>query len=186
MPESKQSLNVLTPTHGISSEARVSDLLLHNPLRWNVDLIKHIFWEEDEILIYALPLGRLPQVDRWIWHYDSKGAYIVRSAYYSAITLLNREARMVVFSLNHRFQFGNSSGIKAYGMVPKLILSRQYILLKLLLPQFIVFWIHGNSRWIPPSQGFIKINLDGAVHASNPSVGAGVIASDWSGNCLQW
>ncbi|KAK8952445.1 hypothetical protein KSP39_PZI004212 [Platanthera zijinensis] len=40
--------------------------------------------------------------------------------------------------------------------------------------------------WKPPAQGFIKINFDGAVRSGPPMVGAGVIARDSSGGCLDW
>ncbi|KAK8956842.1 hypothetical protein KSP39_PZI001252 [Platanthera zijinensis] len=44
----------------------------------------------------------------------------------------------------------------------------------------------GGHGWRPPAHGSIKINFDGAVRSGPPMVGAGVIARDSSGGCLDW
>ncbi|XP_012072698.1 uncharacterized protein LOC105634449 [Jatropha curcas] len=48
---------------------------------WNLGLVDSLFNERDKQLIAAIPLSRIPQVDKLCWKFEEKGMYSVRSAY---------------------------------------------------------------------------------------------------------
>jgi len=47
---------------------------------WNEELIRDVFWPEDEELILSTPV-HVNLEDTLAWHFDSKGMFSVRSAY---------------------------------------------------------------------------------------------------------
>lgn len=55
---------------------------LVNPVTgtWDVELVKDIFWEEDQRIILAIPVSE-GRENSLAWHYDTKGRFSVRSAY---------------------------------------------------------------------------------------------------------
>jgi len=69
----------ITP-RGSNIISDVSELI--NPVTddWDQQLVRDIFWEEDQKIILALPLN-----ENWpnllAWHYDSKGIFSVKGAY---------------------------------------------------------------------------------------------------------
>ena len=48
--------------------------------KWDTELIRDIFWEEDADLILQMPL-RDGAVDFLAWHFDTKGVFSVKQAY---------------------------------------------------------------------------------------------------------
>lgn len=47
---------------------------------WNSDLLNFLFNKDDILLIKKLPINKSVE-DRWIWHFDKKGLYSVKSGY---------------------------------------------------------------------------------------------------------
>ncbi|GER28347.1 ribonuclease H-like superfamily protein [Striga asiatica] len=61
--------------------------------RWNANLIRNIFVEQDATAILSIPLQNLHQPDKLIWHLNPKGEFTVKSAY-------KKSLRLVLLSLN--------------------------------------------------------------------------------------
>lgn len=59
----------------------VSDLIIDEPRRWNIELVNHLFWPADRQVILNIPLGMSNSTDVLMWHYDKKGLYSVKSGY---------------------------------------------------------------------------------------------------------
>ncbi|WVZ50961.1 hypothetical protein U9M48_002159, partial [Paspalum notatum var. saurae] len=61
--------------------SKVSDLIDQSTGRWDSELIKDLFWEEDAKHILAIPI-RPAMEDTVAWHFDPKGVFSVKSAYH--------------------------------------------------------------------------------------------------------
>ena len=72
-------------------DATVSNLLDEDTGGWNVTLVNTIFWEEDANVILSIPVTNLQAVDLRVWHYTKHGFYSVRSAYYLARILREKD-----------------------------------------------------------------------------------------------
>ncbi|XP_022131662.1 uncharacterized protein LOC111004787 [Momordica charantia] len=59
-------------------DVKVADLINPNG-QWDVHLISYIFCEEDRDLILSMPVSPYNSVDSWIWHFDKRGHYNVKS-----------------------------------------------------------------------------------------------------------
>ncbi|XP_061999558.1 uncharacterized protein LOC133716939 [Rosa rugosa] len=70
---------------------RVSDLLTREG-RWNEELVYQVCHGDDVPSILSIPLSSRRVNDRWIWHFDTKGLFSVKSAY----RLLMEEVRTEV------------------------------------------------------------------------------------------
>lgn len=57
----------------------MEDLILNR--QWNHEFIRHIFLPINQEIILNIPLSYYVSEDLWIWHYDLKGLYSVRSGY---------------------------------------------------------------------------------------------------------
>lgn len=55
--------------------------------QWKNSLIEKHLAKEDSEMIKRIPLPRWPKNDEWLWHYDKKGIYTVRSGYQLALKL---------------------------------------------------------------------------------------------------
>ncbi|GMN68764.1 hypothetical protein TIFTF001_037815 [Ficus carica] len=60
---------------------KVADLMVEGCRVWNKGKIDDTFWPVDQELIRGIPLGNGEGGDKWVWHFDSKGLYKVRSGY---------------------------------------------------------------------------------------------------------
>ncbi|KAH7526808.1 hypothetical protein JRO89_XSUnG0053100 [Xanthoceras sorbifolium] len=61
--------------------------LLQEPGFWHVDIVRRHFIHEEADLILSLPLSLHPRRDSFLWHFDSRGLFSVRSAYKVALGL---------------------------------------------------------------------------------------------------
>ena len=59
----------------------VSALVLPYSTTWNLELLHHLFSDQEIELITSLPLGRGSSEDKLIWPYLSSGIYSVKSGY---------------------------------------------------------------------------------------------------------
>ncbi|XP_059458355.1 uncharacterized protein LOC132187949 [Corylus avellana] len=74
--------SIQSPCRILQRDAKVSELIEPTSSRWNIPLIREIFWEEEADLICGLPLSRYNMQDRLIWKCTSSGEFSVRSAYH--------------------------------------------------------------------------------------------------------
>ncbi|KAL0411938.1 UNVERIFIED_CONTAM: hypothetical protein Slati_3783500 [Sesamum latifolium] len=81
------SFRPITPVPPAWAHLRVADLIDPVCCDWQVDLVKTIFWPDDSASILAIPLSRIGDADRLIWHYSKSGVFSVRSAYHLACAL---------------------------------------------------------------------------------------------------
>lgn len=79
----------------MSEILKVVDFLVEGSREWNVDKLARVFWPIDRDLILSLPLAQGDCRDKWIWHFDAKGCYKVRSGYRVVM-----ESRMTASSTN--------------------------------------------------------------------------------------
>ena len=70
----------ITP-RGHTVLTRVADLLHPDTGRWDEDLVRDVFWEEDVRYILATPTNP-DHEDVLAWHFDNKGQFSVKSAYH--------------------------------------------------------------------------------------------------------
>lgn len=57
----------------------MSDLL--TTTRWDREKLEEVFWLIDREFIWSITLSSRQRVDKWVWHYDKRGEFSVRSAY---------------------------------------------------------------------------------------------------------
>lgn len=77
---------------GRSLIQRVDELIDPISEQWDVQLLSQTFWEEDIKLICSLPL-HMEMDDIVGWHFDSKGRFLVCSAYKVHQSVMAREAQ---------------------------------------------------------------------------------------------
>lgn len=64
-----------------AGEVRVSDLFLPNSRQWDDNILKVVFSQYEIELIKKIPLRSAYRDDCWLWWWDSRGIYTVRSGY---------------------------------------------------------------------------------------------------------
>lgn len=76
----------------------VSDLIDENTRRWNLGVLEQTFDVEDVNNILSIPLAPTSSKDGWVWIYETKGHYTVRSGTHRAVDLRRMEAGLSIFS----------------------------------------------------------------------------------------
>ncbi|KAL6208953.1 hypothetical protein ACLB2K_019896 [Fragaria x ananassa] len=169
---------------------KVSDFLTVGRT-WNVHLIEEHFEQADVDLILAMPLSRRLIQNKLIWHYDPKGRFSTRSAYQLARQLLhdspsgsNNETAHVWKSVwfssipvwkerNLRVWEGKSH---TCSQVFYQVRSYDTLIRSCLLKKA------GGKRqfrpWVPPPNGWLKANFDGAFDSTTNCGGIGVVFRD--------
>ncbi|CAL1376561.1 unnamed protein product [Linum trigynum] len=108
LPSSPPSCPKLRP--GLHSfPSRISELICPNSHSWKKDLLVSLFMPESVDLILAIPLPVSHSFDSLIWHYDSSGAYTVKSGYHLLSNEYNLITRRPYSLLIHGF--GNCCGV---------------------------------------------------------------------------
>ncbi|TXG48608.1 hypothetical protein EZV62_024483 [Acer yangbiense] len=80
-PNFKVSSSRVLP-EGVSISA-----LIESPGKWCEELVFRYFNREEAVLILGIPLSVSRRRDSWLWHYDKKGFFSVKSAYKVALDL---------------------------------------------------------------------------------------------------
>lgn len=62
----------------------VGDLTDGETKEWNSTMIENLFTNEEVETILSIPLSLRQQEDKYVWHFDKRGAYSVRSGYHLA------------------------------------------------------------------------------------------------------
>ncbi|XP_061993749.1 uncharacterized protein LOC133711661 [Rosa rugosa] len=65
-------------------ELRVCDLMVENDYEWNIPLLEALFTPMEVGIIASIPLSLRGADDSFVWHYDKRGNYGVRSGYHVA------------------------------------------------------------------------------------------------------
>jgi hypothetical protein len=78
----KGSFMVRSDPQGSHPVESVSDLILADSQRWNVELIKEVFSEWEANVIVSIPLPPRQRVDHLFWDDTKNGLFSVKSAYY--------------------------------------------------------------------------------------------------------
>lgn len=73
----------------------VEERLIHNYVaslmgeggRWNVDLVRENFIDEEAEWVLKIPLLRQSREDEIIWHMDKRGLFNIKSAYHLGMNL---------------------------------------------------------------------------------------------------
>ncbi|XP_043812756.1 uncharacterized protein LOC110619075 [Manihot esculenta] len=78
----------------IDDAIHVSDLFVPGELRWDLEKVLNIFSMDDVRSILAIPLPLNPRPDKLIWHFEKRGFYMVKTAYYCVLSMLGRHLRV--------------------------------------------------------------------------------------------
>ncbi|XP_021593063.1 uncharacterized protein LOC110600514 [Manihot esculenta] len=78
----------------IDDAMHVSDLFVPGELRWDLEKVLNIFFMDDVRSILAIPLPLNPRPDKLIWHFEKRGFYMVKTAYYCALSMLGQHLRV--------------------------------------------------------------------------------------------
>ncbi|XP_043814106.1 uncharacterized protein LOC122724009 [Manihot esculenta] len=78
----------------IDDAMHVSDLFVPGELRWDLEKVLNIFSMDDVRSILAIPLPLNPRPDKLIWHFEKRGFYTVKTAYYCVLSMLGRHLRV--------------------------------------------------------------------------------------------
>ncbi|XP_070677505.1 uncharacterized protein [Malus domestica] len=167
----------------VSPNLRVSSLISHETMEWDLDFLVPFISEEAQVAIKCLPLGDFRCKDRLIWDASKNGKYSVKSGY--------RWLQMSsLASRDHRLPRTRNIPKKLWQMVP-------------INPLLVLFGISsaigsywdargwsglGASRpsarcglishWSPPPSPFLKINVDASWSCSSLSGFVGVVVRD--------
>lgn len=95
---------ILITTNRVAGMECVSDLILHNPNRWNRELIYSTFMEEEGNLIVSIPLPITNQSDNVVWSSEKSSVYLVKNEYKILIEPSKFEfSREIYFQANLEF-----------------------------------------------------------------------------------
>lgn len=64
---------------------------IQQPGRFNDELIQQCFLNPDTKIILSIPLSPFDHLDSWLWNYNRKGNYSIKSGYNLAISLVNSD-----------------------------------------------------------------------------------------------
>ncbi|KAK3198215.1 hypothetical protein Dsin_021630 [Dipteronia sinensis] len=70
----------IRPVRRLPDQIVVSDLM-EKSSRWSEPLLNDCFDEEEAEIILGIPISCSPLRDSWLWHFDMKGSFSVRSTY---------------------------------------------------------------------------------------------------------
>lgn len=101
---------IATPYIGDDLIQTVSDLIIPGTRSWNRDLIFDTFSPEDCAQIFSLPLSRESK-DGWIWLYDARGNYTVKSGHHRAVDLWRMEQGLVMAIGGNHWRYIWSSSV---------------------------------------------------------------------------
>ncbi|XP_024019719.1 uncharacterized protein LOC112091106 [Morus notabilis] len=73
------SFKPITPCSEGMEELLVEDLIVNR--QWDRSFVQANFLPVDQGVIFSIPLAYGMSKDRWMWHFDSKGLYTVKSGY---------------------------------------------------------------------------------------------------------
>lgn len=88
-----------SPPAVLDENALVTELFQANRMEWNVNLVKHIFWDEDAQAILSIPISTRNTPDKLIWGLSADGSLSVKSAYTAALSIKGRNVGEVSTSL---------------------------------------------------------------------------------------
>ena len=69
----------------------VRDLMTGDPKTWNSEVLENYVDPEDIPLIQSLAISQGYQRDKYCWSYTKNGMYTVKSGYWVAKNILNKE-----------------------------------------------------------------------------------------------
>ena len=76
----------------IEPHLRVCDLFEGNGRVWNIALLMELFSSRDIRAIISIPISITNKEDSFLWHFDKRGVYTVKSAYFVCMDLLGRSS----------------------------------------------------------------------------------------------
>ena len=73
----------------LSTNTKVSELMLENGREWKLRLIEEICLEEDKVQIKAIQPCGIDCEDTYTWDYTRQGYYTVKSGYWVQMNIIN-------------------------------------------------------------------------------------------------
>ncbi|XP_004305638.1 PREDICTED: putative ribonuclease H protein At1g65750-like [Fragaria vesca subsp. vesca] len=157
--------------------SRVSDLFV-SPGVWDVALLSHLFLAHIVHKNQALPISSRSHSDKSIWALDRKGLFTVKSAYHIARTRVLEDH---VMAPNPSVQLWN----KIWNApVPVPITLGWWEEFKSAIVKSRGRNVSPRDKWITPSSGYIKLNVDGAYNNASGMASLGGVFHAHTGSCL--
>ncbi|KAF8400019.1 hypothetical protein HHK36_015892 [Tetracentron sinense] len=168
---------------------------------WDINQLSQVFSPKEVVQISRIQSSRSGAPDRRVWHFQSSGIYSVRSGYHRFRELYPSG----LTALPSTSSASPTSCLKAVWVLelpPKVAwfiwrcMHNAIVVFKELLQKKVLFdsscpICGGNSplqdeacfkRWIPPTVGWVKVNVDGAAVNEGKFAGVGGIACDHHGH----
>ncbi|XP_060974644.1 uncharacterized protein LOC133039726 [Cannabis sativa] len=189
----------------------INDLMVVGERAWDLEVVLDIFNDRDKEIIIRTNIDQETLIDTWYWHKDLHGFYTMREAYrllhHSEITNTSEFEikiwkiawRLHVPPKVHQLMWRALSGClatkphsattlihgprrAAHGSLGDSRNAQQRRMGSLLVPT--------GSRmdlehWVKPVMGKIKVNVDGAIFASDGRFGAAGVARDYQGRFIE-
>ncbi|KAL0003922.1 hypothetical protein SO802_011483 [Lithocarpus litseifolius] len=156
-------------------DCRVSDLIDWNTYDWNRSIIAIKLHPEDMEAMVRIPLSRRHVPDVWMWLYNKRGNFSVRSGYYIA--------RMIAKEGNGLMESSNREGKGEVWLVQR---AKDFLQeyqdaqtqLSVPIPSGLM---QQQLRWVLPLGSAYKLNVDAAVFKGMKASGYGAVVRNDKG-----
>ncbi|KAL3516731.1 hypothetical protein ACH5RR_023633 [Cinchona calisaya] len=82
-----RSFKICIPPNQLPPSAKVIELIYLETQKWNEELVKDIFWEEEANIILSILLSSRLTSNQWVWHYSKNGKFSMKSCYHAVMGL---------------------------------------------------------------------------------------------------
>ncbi|XP_075640434.1 uncharacterized protein LOC142612204 [Castanea sativa] len=178
----KHPPQVLSPMVDSLADAKVAILIEETSRQWNHEMIDGIFTPMEAKLVKAIQLSRYEAEDSLFWPFTNDGIYTSKSGYRflkaEDQSEVEEEQRANLLRLNKTTISSHQIAATAKERLAEFALT-------IPRPQYPrVASTPFQTRWLPPSQGLVKINCDDATFKDQKKSGIGVAIRDENGMVL--
>ncbi|KAL8089646.1 hypothetical protein AgCh_039217 [Apium graveolens] len=187
---------------------KVSDLVNDRDKSWDDTMLNNLFIERDIRLIKQIPLASTERRDSWMWLFDSKGEFTVKSGYrqqWSWCRVEKEDVKHALFDYRFARSVWTAAGLEnwvqtCHGESFMEHFNRLFISgTKEQCASLALFcWsignrrnrspiaTHGNTRrWQALMQTWVKINVDATIFGDAETIGVGGVVWDDQGKFLR-
>ncbi|XP_024156084.1 uncharacterized protein LOC112164076 [Rosa chinensis] len=168
---------------------RVADVIDYEDKEWLTDVLGELFTRGEVDTIASIPLSIRGAADRWVWHFDAKGIYNVRSGYHVFLHSLKMEQTASSPASEQGGPLRKYWTKIWHANVPPKIKVLVWRLVHGIVPTSLEEFqkYHQKvackkkrplTKWQCPPRGRLKINIDGAFQVDSGVGGIGVVVRD--------
>ncbi|OMO97058.1 reverse transcriptase [Corchorus capsularis] len=165
-----------------NDQLRVSDLIDHVEKRWLIDRLELLFQPDDIQRILCMPIPVSFQPDKLIWNDSSVGIFTVKSGYFVARRVLQKEE----YSIADKNPFNRNKCVFEHRCcLPSALAIRAQITLQ---DCHFSSPIQSSNQimcpWVPPTAGIIKLNTDAAYNLATGTAKSGTVLRNSTGQII--